>query len=65
MPVPRRRHCSARTKRGRTHKKLTAVAGMVECKVCNALRIPHHVCPECGDYNGRQIGKDNRPAANS
>ena len=56
MPVPRRRHCSARRRRGRTHKKLTAVAGAVECEKCGKPRLPHQVCPSCGDYKGRHYG---------
>ncbi|MCX7019921.1 MAG: 50S ribosomal protein L32 [bacterium] len=57
MPVPRRRHCSARRKRGRTHKQLTPVSGIDKCLKCGEPRLPHRVCPSCGDYKGRFYGK--------
>jgi large subunit ribosomal protein L32 len=28
---------------------------LVECKHCRELKMPHHVCPSCGMYNGRQV----------
>lgn len=57
MPVPRRRHCPARRDRGRTCKtRLTATEGIVECQRCGSPRVPHRVCPNCGDYKGRHYG---------
>lgn len=56
MPVPRRRHCPARRDRGRTHKKLDAIGGVVECEKCGKPRVAHHVCASCGDYKGRHYG---------
>ena len=56
MPVPRRRHCSARRDRGRTHKKLDAVQGVVECPRCGKPRLPHRACSACGEYKGRHYG---------
>jgi len=57
MPVPRRRHCSARRRRGRTHKQMTAVSGFEKCPKCGEARMPHRACPKCGDYKGRHYGK--------
>ncbi|MGI8908000.1 MAG: 50S ribosomal protein L32 [Candidatus Sumerlaeaceae bacterium] len=56
MPVPRRRHCSARRDRGRTHKGMETVQGMADCKSCGKPRMPHRVCPNCGEFKGRQYG---------
>jgi large subunit ribosomal protein L32 len=56
MPVPRRRHCSSRRDRGRTHKKLTATEGVVACEKCGKPRLPHRACSACGDYKGRHYG---------
>ena len=28
---------------------------LVECRNCRELKRPHHVCPSCGWYNGRQV----------
>lgn len=58
MPVPRRRHCPARRDRGRTHKKLTAAQSIVTCPnpECAQPRLPHRVCPNCGEFRGRYYG---------
>jgi large subunit ribosomal protein L32 len=29
----------------------------VDCPRCHAPRLPHHVCPSCGFYNGRLVLK--------
>ncbi len=28
---------------------------LVDCRNCHQLKRPHHVCPSCGWYNGRQV----------
>ncbi len=33
------------------------VPNMVSCKHCHALILPHHVCPECGYYDGKEVVK--------
>ena len=43
-----------RDKRRSSHWKLTAPA-LVACPKCGALHQPHRMCPECGNYNGRQV----------
>ncbi|NLD61773.1 50S ribosomal protein L32 [Candidatus Sumerlaeota bacterium] len=54
MPVPRRRHCPSRRRRGRTNKNMTAIQGLSKCPNCEALILPHRMCPSCGTYKGRQ-----------
>ncbi len=57
MAVPFRR-TSKHTKRlRRTHFKLN-VTGLVTCPHCGAMIKSHHVCPQCGYYNGKQVLKD-------
>lgn len=58
MPVPRRRHCPARRDRGRTHKKMSAPASLVVCpnEACGVERLPHRVCHNCGEFQGRFYG---------
>ncbi len=54
MAVPKRK--TSPTKRGmrRSHQALVANAA-VECKNCGELHRPHHVCPSCGHYDGRNV----------
>lgn len=32
-----------------------AVNRTVECPQCHNARLPHHVCPTCGYYDGRAV----------
>ena len=54
MALPKRRHSKTRQAKRRTHWKLVA-PNVVECPRCHAPRLPHHVCPDCGFYNGRLV----------
>jgi large subunit ribosomal protein L32 len=53
MPLPKRRHSSARQAKRRTHYKLTPpTLGL--CQRCQAVTRAHNICAACGYYNGRQ-----------
>jgi len=53
MAVPKRR-TSKRKKRARnTHKAAPSIA-IQKCPRCQAMKRPHHVCAECGYYDGKQ-----------
>lgn len=54
MAVPKRKMSKARRDRRRANWKLT-VPGFVPCPRCHEPRMPHHICPECGFYDGRQV----------
>ncbi|RME21645.1 MAG: 50S ribosomal protein L32 [Candidatus Zixiibacteriota bacterium] len=54
MALPKRRHSRARGRKRRTHWKLAA-PNVVECPNCHQARLPHHICPNCGFYNGRKV----------
>lgn len=56
MALPKRRHSNTRTRKRRTHWKISA-PNVVECGNPNCRKpvLPHHVCPFCGYYNGRQV----------
>ena len=55
MAVPKQRQNSSRTRRRRNHniKKMKSVE-TVQCKDCDAQRLPHRVCDACGVYRGTQ-----------
>jgi len=38
----------------RAHDALVA-ANPAECPSCGELKRPHHVCPSCGHYDGREV----------
>jgi large subunit ribosomal protein L32 len=48
------RHTRAHTKKRRSHHALKA-ANLSKCTHCGAMHRPHHMCLECGYYNGRQV----------
>lgn len=54
MPLPKRRHSSTRGRLRRTGWKL-AVPNVVACSNCHQSRLPHHVCPHCGFYDGEKV----------
>lgn len=52
--VIRMRHTRSHTKNRRSHHALSAPT-LATCKNCGASHRPHHMCLECGFYNGRQV----------
>ena len=54
MPNPKRRHSNTRTRKRRTHDKMTVLAKNA-CGQCGGPVAPHRVCPKCGYYKGRQV----------
>lgn len=54
MAVPFRRTSKAKKRKRRTHVKLQ-LPGMNECSICGEYRLSHHVCPECGQYDGKDV----------
>lgn len=52
MAVPKRRHSKARTRTRRSTWTLQ-VPGYTACPQCREPRRPHHVCENCGFYDGR------------
>ena len=57
MPVPQRKMSKARRDSRRANWKLAA-PGLVECPQCHELKRPHHVCTECGYYDGKEVVKE-------
>ena len=52
--LPKQRVSRHRQGNRRRHHFISAVH-LVECRNCHELKLPHHVCPNCGWYNGRQV----------
>ena len=57
MAVPKRKMSKARRDSRRANWKLAA-PGFVECPQCHELKRPHHVCTECGYYDGKEVVKE-------
>ncbi|GBE58227.1 50S ribosomal protein L32 [bacterium BMS3Abin01] len=56
MAVPKRKTSKARRDKRRTHDNLEAPS-LSLCSQCHSPRRPHHVCPVCGTYKGREVIK--------
>ncbi|MFC1562424.1 50S ribosomal protein L32 [candidate division KSB1 bacterium] len=54
MPLPKRRHSRARSRKRRTHYK-ASVPMFMECPHCHQPKLPHLVCPSCGYYGEKEI----------
>lgn len=54
MAVPKRRRSKTKRLTRRSHDALT-VTTTATCPNCGAKVLPHHVCPECGQYKGQQV----------
>ncbi len=53
-PLPKRRIPSARRGDRRSHFAVKP-ANLDTCPQCHSPKLPHHACPTCGTYNGRQV----------
>ncbi|MBU1121336.1 MAG: 50S ribosomal protein L32 [Candidatus Omnitrophota bacterium] len=56
MANPKRKHSKSRSRKRRTHQKVTKPL-LVECKECHREKVAHMVCPFCGYYGGKEIIK--------
>ncbi len=50
-PHPKRKLSQGRRDRRRSHLALKTTK-LVRCARCNEFRLPHHVCLNCGTYDG-------------
>jgi len=53
-PLPKRKLSKGRRDRRRSHDSLTT-ANLVQCSNCGEMRLPHTVCSNCGQYQGREV----------
>ena len=54
MAVPKRRTSKAKRDKRRSHDSLAAPT-RTNCATCGASKMPHRVCPNCGNYRGRVV----------
>ncbi|MBQ8142538.1 MAG: 50S ribosomal protein L32 [Bacilli bacterium] len=54
MAVPTRRRGHSKQGQVRQNTALKPV-NTVTCSNCGAAIKPHHVCPNCGFYNGKKV----------
>ena len=54
MAVPKKKISKSKRDMRRSHLALKAVMH-VECPQCGEQKRPHHVCPACGQYDGREV----------
>lgn len=54
MAVPQSKTSRSRRGMRRSHDHLRG-QDLSVCANCGATKLPHHVCPECGYYKGREL----------
>ncbi|HEY5478542.1 MAG TPA: 50S ribosomal protein L32 [Gaiellaceae bacterium] len=54
MAVPKRKTSKTRRDKRRTHQALEVPRPNV-CPVCHQPKRPHHMCPTCKHYRGREV----------
>lgn len=54
MAVPKGKVSKARKHSRHAQWKLS-LPGIVECPQCHQMKLAHHVCKNCGYYNGKQV----------
>ncbi len=58
MGVPKKRTSKMRRDRRRAaNNNLSTAVQVNKCGGCGAAVQPHHVCPACGQYNGKKVKK--------
>ncbi len=64
--LPKQRISRAHQGNRRRHHFIPMI-NLVPCSTCRELKRPHHVCPNCGQYRGRQVieNEDTRRASES
>lgn len=54
MAVPKKKTSPSRRGMRRSHEALKPES-FAECPNCGEQKRPHHVCPHCGHYDGREV----------
>jgi large subunit ribosomal protein L32 len=59
--LPKRKTSKARRDKRRSHMAVKAPQ-FDYCPQCHNPKLPHHVCPTCGSYAGREVIEKSGPA---
>jgi large subunit ribosomal protein L32 len=51
-PLTKRKYAKSRQRERRGHMKIEAPPTDI-CPQCHSVKLAHHACPTCGNYNGR------------
>ncbi|MBI3813185.1 MAG: 50S ribosomal protein L32 [Nitrospinae bacterium] len=54
MPVPKKKVSKSRRGKRRSHHALS-LPSLSVCPQCHEVKLPHQVCPHCGQYKGNEI----------
>jgi large subunit ribosomal protein L32 len=54
MGVPKKKTSKTRRDKRRSHDSLT-YRSLSLCPQCHEPKLPHRVCPHCGQYKGKEI----------
>lgn len=54
MAVPKKKMSRSRTRQRKAAWKVSPPTTST-CPQCKAIRLPHRVCPNCGQYKGREV----------
>ncbi|MDX8410636.1 MAG: 50S ribosomal protein L32 [Mariprofundaceae bacterium] len=54
MATPKRKTSQSKRNMRRSHDALSNSA-MSQCPNCGDTMRPHHLCPHCGHYKGREV----------
>lgn len=56
MAVPKKGKSKSCRDMRRSHHAVTPKT-VIACPSCGEAKLPHHVCPSCGAYKGREVVK--------
>ncbi|RJQ31074.1 MAG: 50S ribosomal protein L32 [Actinobacteria bacterium] len=54
MAVPKQKKTRSKRDMRKSHWKAANVQ-LAECPQCHEKKLPHHACPNCGYYKGKQV----------
>lgn len=55
MAVPKRKKSRAKRDSRRSQHNNAKVSITMECPQCHQPKLAHHVCKECGYYDGKKV----------